>query len=1461
MSELLVQLDDDSSSGDDVPAMGDGDGFGFGTSSLPSSRFPPSGAAARAGLDLRLGVRSEQLLEKIRQATPGETPRVLRPRTTDTTTYAAAQFSRFDPTKPRFSKQQQQKQWQREREHGRAVQREANAHKVLDHTTPSSLDSGGQSRLAPRPATSAGVRTRRKLGPMPATGRGGAPLVHTGTSSLADMMRSHDGLPSMLLSATRPATAAVAEHFAAAPEPSRGALAVATRSGKQRGRSTGKGGKGEPQEDGILDSGAGLLLGPWLRSFEAELEHFDSTAVFCEVRLREALRATSSMGAPNRVHTAVVVGVLAKVVGGELFGRYSSLMQVLYAELLRAIYHGDDVIASPNAPFGTDAEAQLLIGEPYYEQVHHLESENEGLHHHLEQWREGELELSRVLTRAQHTLRLAIKSWQKLLVRAMFEEWATFVAMRRAQRLRLGRRRKRIWFDGWRRRTLRNTLARQREVLTMHDEKHARLSKVHAIELQRLLEQLRASRDTQQKLLDRAKKLQGGADAADLSRRAAARAMAEAASARAAFETESAGLRWRLEELTEAAAAAQRARDLAQRERDSALAQLRATMAGVEKRDKKLSDELARVQSCASCGEDTVDHALVVLQLQAAAEELAKQVAAQLAELRAQCEAEKARADKAEGRCRLLMGENSAYTVGPPESGARFTTVAEAVQAATKTSGMVVIQPGAYRELVVLPPTGVTVRAAMGKERRGDAAAKDGTSAEMGVALAGSSSVPASMQHFIVSGEGANASAGGRANGGGSGNSGGGGGGSGGADLASKVQSLERVVARLKAERDVERTARAKAEVREAAAAVRAAEAEAEAASFEAHAFRQVQSGAANTKELERMRELLAEAQARNAQLESFAFRCTCQDGGNIGLIAGAYSGADGGVHGVGSGGMGGAYGSAAAGGGARGSSDLQPSGGDAYGADAGSGVAGGGSSGGGADGDGGGKRGSKDGGRKRSKGSKSGKSGTLKGSGAKGGGVGKGGGSKSGSKARFFVVPDSVRVNTAVASAKDRASGSGGPLTFSFVLGNTASLDGLGEISGYRIEWINSEDVSDASTGEQAFVLLAETGQGAAEVPGSVAAAHDAAEERRAGKGGRVRRLTSGAETALDEYLDACRGGESLPAVEGGIDSFADEGDGAVCETVMAKRIFGVSALTLHGHGLPAGKSVRLRLLPLMRNGAGAGRPSALTPPVLVRGAPQARSGGLVLTTSEQRLFARIWGADFALGGGVKPKTSRWLHSFIAELYGRKVVADAVDDRERNARDDLPRYLRAHLETKYGVRKLADEHLRGVIACLRAEGVDKHDDEHLTNHPRLQLFAILAGIADPQHWCSSACDIMLELLGACIPAKHMGSTLASAAGTCFVALATAIDAVDLVFPGTVEEEQELALHKKHALSKSHGFGASAGHKAAVHVKLRCGQVLRDKLHEDLELMAVGADELPAASQRRGGICDHGAHQ
>ena len=37
-----------------------------------------------------------------------------------------------------------------------------------------------------------------------------------------------------------------------------------------------------------LDS-AGLQLAPWLRSFEAELEHFDSTAVFCEVRhLRSA---------------------------------------------------------------------------------------------------------------------------------------------------------------------------------------------------------------------------------------------------------------------------------------------------------------------------------------------------------------------------------------------------------------------------------------------------------------------------------------------------------------------------------------------------------------------------------------------------------------------------------------------------------------------------------------------------------------------------------------------------------------------------------------------------------------------------------------------------------------------------------------------------------------------------------------------------------------------------------------------------------------------------------------------------------------------------------------------------------------------------------------------------------------------------------------------------------------------
>jgi len=78
------------------------------------------------------------------------------------------------------------------------------------------------------------------------------------------------------------------------------------------------------------------ILSHWTAAHAGESDRFASTAVYVELRLRQALAASEALGAPNLFRCAVVCDAWERV--APMLGRYESLLSLVWRELLRCMF-------------------------------------------------------------------------------------------------------------------------------------------------------------------------------------------------------------------------------------------------------------------------------------------------------------------------------------------------------------------------------------------------------------------------------------------------------------------------------------------------------------------------------------------------------------------------------------------------------------------------------------------------------------------------------------------------------------------------------------------------------------------------------------------------------------------------------------------------------------------------------------------------------------------------------------------------------------------------------------------------------------------------------------------------------------------------------------------------------------------------------------------------------------------
>ena len=108
---------------------------------------------------------------------------------------------------------------------------------------------------------------------------------------------------------------------------------------------------------------------------------------------------------------------------------------------------------------------------------------------------------------------------------------------------------------------------------------------------------------------------------------------------------------------------------------------------------------------------------------------------------------------------------------------------------------------------------------------------------------------------------------------------------------------------------------------------------------------------------------------------------------------------------------------------------------------------------------------------------------------------------------------------------------------------------------------------------------------------------------------------------------------------------------------------------------------------------------------------APKKAVAKVVQPKDESDSFNQLW--NFKLDGPLKEKSMPQMHMLIAELYGKKIIADDIDDRDHHEREGFQRFTIGYLQDKYGVRKMVDQHLRGIFKTTQEVPHSKYSAEH----------------------------------------------------------------------------------------------------------------------------------------------------
>ena len=131
----------------------------------------------------------------------------------------------------------------------------------------------------------------------------------------------------------------------------------------------------------LEDTDTNDRLAHWMAAFESDEGSFASRAMFVEMRLRQALASSATLGSPNHFRCAVVCDAFERV--APLTGRFEGLLSVIWKELVAAIY--------------PDAQRHDLIGSgargysqcrPYFLEAARLRALTEQMKRHMSEMRE-----------------------------------------------------------------------------------------------------------------------------------------------------------------------------------------------------------------------------------------------------------------------------------------------------------------------------------------------------------------------------------------------------------------------------------------------------------------------------------------------------------------------------------------------------------------------------------------------------------------------------------------------------------------------------------------------------------------------------------------------------------------------------------------------------------------------------------------------------------------------------------------------------------------------------------------------------------------------------------------------------------------------------------------------------------------------------------------------------------------
>ena len=101
-----------------------------------------------------------------------------------------------------------------------------------------------------------------------------------------------------------------------------------------------------------------LLMEEWVERCHEEQAQFNSPALFCEVKLNEALQMTAAMPRPNTFMTSLCFCLMEKM--ADVVGPYRTAMLVLLGEIVRSVYTNYDEMVE--AAEDNELESELAAG-------------------------------------------------------------------------------------------------------------------------------------------------------------------------------------------------------------------------------------------------------------------------------------------------------------------------------------------------------------------------------------------------------------------------------------------------------------------------------------------------------------------------------------------------------------------------------------------------------------------------------------------------------------------------------------------------------------------------------------------------------------------------------------------------------------------------------------------------------------------------------------------------------------------------------------------------------------------------------------------------------------------------------------------------------------------------------------------------------------------------------------------